>query len=96
MTTFANYSAALPILRRDWTLTAAQAGTIFAAQQLGYTAAVLVLSALTDIIGVRAIYLASALWNGVMGLLFAWLPSAEPRWSVFSPSLRCGNHAFVL
>jgi len=72
MTTFANYSAALPILRRDWTLTAAQAGTIFAAQQLGYTAAVLVLSALTDVIGVRAIYLASALWNGLMGLLFAW------------------------
>jgi MFS family permease len=79
MTTFANYSAALPILRRDWTLTAAQAGTIFAAQQLGYTAAVLVLSALTDVIGVRAIYLASALWNGVMGLLFAWF--ADGFWS---------------
>lgn len=49
MTAFANYSAALPILRRDWALTAAQAGIIFAAQQLGYTAAVLVLSALTDV-----------------------------------------------
>ena len=71
MLTFGSYSGALPVLRQEWTLSAAQAGAIFAGQQIGYTAAVLVLSSLTDIIGVRAIYLLSALWNGVFGVLFA-------------------------
>lgn len=71
MLTFANYSAALPVLRREWTLSAAQAGVIFAGGQIGYTAAVVVLSTLTDLAGVRTIYLLSAVWNGVFGLLFA-------------------------
>jgi len=71
MLTFGSYAAALPVLRQEWGLSAAQAGAVFAGQQIGYTAAVLVLSTLTDLIGVRAIYLFSALWNGVAGLLFA-------------------------
>jgi len=71
MLTFGSYSGALPVLRREWGLSAAQAGAIFAGQQIGYTAAVLVLSTLTDVIGVRRIYLASAIWNGAFGLLFA-------------------------
>lgn len=71
MLTFGSYSGALPVLRREWGLSAAQAGAIFAGQQIGYTGAVLVLSTLTDVIGVRRIYLASAVWNGVFGLLFA-------------------------
>ncbi|HEY6104206.1 MAG TPA: MFS transporter [bacterium] len=73
MLTFGSYSAALPILRQEWHLSAAQAGAIFAGQQIGYTAAVLILSSLTDVIGVRTIYLLSALWNGVFGILFALL-----------------------
>ena len=71
MLTFGSYSAVLPVLRVEWHLTAAQAGGIFAGQQIGYTAAVLVLSSLTDIIGVRTIYLVSAMWNGAFGILFA-------------------------
>lgn len=71
MLTFGVYSGALPVLREEWRLSAAQAGAIFAGQQLGYTAAVLVLSSLTDIVGVRTIYLLSALWNGAFGILFA-------------------------
>lgn len=71
MLTFGTYSGALPVLREEWTLSASQAGAIFAGQQIGYTAAVLVLSTLTDLIGVRKIYLLSAVWNGVSGLLFA-------------------------
>jgi len=73
MLTFGSYSGALPLLREEWQLSAAQAGAIFAGQQIGYTVAVLVLSSLTDVIGVRAIYLLSALWNGVFGILFALL-----------------------
>ena len=71
MLTFGTYSAALPVLRQQWALSAAQAGAIFAGQQIGYTAAVLVLSTLTDAAGVRMIYLLSAIWNAVFALLFA-------------------------
>lgn len=71
MLTFGNYSAALPVLRQEWKLSAAQAGAIFAGQQIGYTAAVLVLSTLTDVAGVRIIYLLGAIWNASFGLLFA-------------------------
>src|SRR2546427_3768658 len=71
MLTFGNYSAALPVLRQQWAIAAAQAGAIFAGQQIGYTAAVLVLSTLTDVAGVRIIYLLSAIWNAVFGALFA-------------------------
>jgi MFS family permease len=71
MLTFATYSAALPVLRQEWGLTAVQAGAIFAGQQIGYAIAVLVLSTLTDVAGVRRIYLLSTLWNGFFGLLFA-------------------------
>src|SRR2546426_6995087 len=68
MLTFGNYSAALPLLRREWALSAAQAGAIFAGQQIGYTAAVLVLSTLTDAAGVRMIYLLSAISYAVFCL----------------------------
>src|SRR5438132_12082136 len=71
MLTFGTYSAALPVLRQQWALSAVQAGAIFAGQQIGYTAAVLVLSTLTDAAGVRIIYLISAVWNAVFALLFA-------------------------
>lgn len=71
MLTFGNYSAALPVLRQQWGLSAAQAGAIFAGQQIGYTVAVLVLSTLTDVAGVRVIYLLSAIWNAIFGVLFA-------------------------
>ncbi|HXF81674.1 MAG TPA: MFS transporter [bacterium] len=78
MLTFGSYSGALPVLRAEWRLSASQAGAIFAGQQIGYTVAVLVLSALTDLIGVRRIYLAAAVWNGVFGLLFAALARDFP------------------
>lgn len=71
MLTFANYSAVLPILRQEWHLSASQAGAIFAGQQIGYTVAVLVLSTLTDVAGVRTIYLLSAIWNGLFAFFFA-------------------------
>src|SRR5947199_7751175 len=68
MLTFGTYSAALPVLRQQWALSAAQAGAIFAGQQIGYTAAVLVLSTLTDAAGVRMIYLLSAISYAVFSL----------------------------
>src|SRR5438034_9802351 len=71
MLTFGTYSAALPVLRQQWALSAAQAGAIFAGQQIGYTAAVLVLSTLTDAAGVRMIYLLITMTNHIFTMLFA-------------------------
>jgi len=71
MLTFGSYTAAQPLLTREWNLTSTQAGAIFAAQQAGYTVAVLWLSSLTDLVGVRRIYLLSAAWNGIAGMIFA-------------------------
>lgn len=88
MLTFSGYAAVLPVLRRDWQLTAGQAGAVFAAQQLGYTAAVLVLATLTDLWGVRRIYLLSALWNGLANLAFPFL--ARDFATAFALRLVCG------
>jgi MFS family permease len=72
MLPYLSYSAALPLVRAAWSLSGSQAGIIFSGQQVGYTLAVLVLSSLTDRMGVRRIYLASALVNGLGALLFAF------------------------
>jgi MFS family permease len=71
MLTFSTYTAAQPLLQARWGLSATQAGAIFAAQQAGYTVAVLILSTLTDTLGVRRIYLFSTAWSAVAGVLFA-------------------------
>lgn len=71
MLTFSNYTGAQPLLQVRWELSGTEAGAIFAAQQAGYTAAVLILSSLTDTLGVRRIYLLSAGWNAFAGVLFA-------------------------
>lgn len=88
MLTFSGYAAVLPVLQREWQLTAWQAGAVFAAQQLGYTGAVLVLSTLTDLWGVRRIYLLSALWNALTNLAFPFL--ARDFATAFALRLLCG------
>jgi MFS family permease len=88
MLTFSGYAAALPVLQREWGLTSSQAGAVFAAQQLGYTLAVVVLASLTDLWGVRRIYLLSALWNGLANFAFPFL--ARDFASAFALRLTCG------
>lgn len=88
MLTFSGYAAALPVLQQEWGLSGGQAGAVFAAQQLGYTLAVVVLSTLTDVWGVRRIYLLSSLWNGLANLAFPLL--AKDFASAFALRLACG------
>lgn len=88
MLTFSGYAAALPVLQREWGMGSGQAGAVFAAQQLGYTAAVLVLATLTDLWGVRRIYLLSAFWNGLANLAFPFF--ARDFASAFLLRLVCG------
>ena len=71
MLVFINYSAVLPLLKQEWSMSNTQAGTIFSVYQLGYIASGVVLSALTDRCNIRTIFIASALWSAAANLLFA-------------------------
>jgi len=71
MLVFINYSAILPILRREWVMSNTQAGMIFSTYQLGYIASGVLLSALTDRMNTKLIFITAALWSAAANLLFA-------------------------
>src|SRR6185369_15050185 len=71
MLVFINYSAILPILRREWGMSNTQAGMIFSTYQLGYIASGVLLSALTDRMNTKLIFITAALWSAAANLLFA-------------------------
>jgi len=71
MLVFINYSAMLPLLKSEWAMSNTQAGLIFSVYQLGYITSGVLLSALSDRINIRAIFLASAAWSCIANLLFA-------------------------
>lgn len=66
-----NYSAVLPLIQAEWGLTNTQSGLIYSAYQIGYILLVVILSTLTDYMDTKKIYVASALWAGASGMLFA-------------------------
>lgn len=72
MLVFINYSAVLPLLKTEWGMNNTMAGSVFSVYQLGYIASGVVLSALTDRLNTRNIFIASALWSGTANLLFAF------------------------
>ena len=71
MMVFINYSAVLPALKEEWGMNNTMAGSILSVYQLGYIASGVILSALTDRLNTRNIFIASALWSGTANLLFA-------------------------
>ena len=71
MLVFINYSAVLPLLAQEWGMNNTRAGSIFSVYQLGYIASGVILSALTDRINTRNIFLFSVIWSGTANLLFA-------------------------
>ena len=75
MLVFSNYSALLPILQKQWALTNGQAGWIFSSYQIGYIVAVVFLTSLTDYTSPKYIYILTALWAGIFGVLFSVLAS---------------------
>ena len=78
MLVFSNYSALLPILQKQWGLTNGQAGWIFSSYQIGYIVAVVFLTSLTDYTSPKYIYILTALWAGISGILFSvWAEGFE-------------------
>jgi MFS family permease len=71
MLVFINYSAILPLLVQEWGMNNTMAGSIFSVYQFGYIASGVILSALTDRLNTKRIFIASVLWSGTANLLFA-------------------------
>jgi MFS family permease len=73
---FSNFSALLPLLQKEWSLSNSEAGLIVSFYQFGYIGAVMILATLTDYIPPRRIYLWSAFWTAAASLAFAcWASS---------------------
>ena len=70
---FMTYAAAMPVLRDEWGMTGAQAGTVASGFQIGYAVSLVVCSGLSDRISPKAIYLWSMFAAGLSALAFALL-----------------------
>jgi MFS family permease len=68
---FIVYAACLPVLQREWGMTATAAGSVAAGFQLGYGASLLVSSWLADRLGARNVFRVSASVSVVAVVLFA-------------------------
>lgn len=70
---FMTYAASLPVLQREWQMTAAAAGAIVGGFQIGYAISLIVCSNLADRVGPKPIYLGSMTLSACCALLFAFL-----------------------
>jgi MFS family permease len=68
-----NYSAVLPLVVAEWSLTGTQAGVVFAAFQAGYVLAILPAGRLADRTSTRRVVAVGATVTGVFSLGFALL-----------------------
>ena len=66
----ASYAAALPLVQSEWGLTAAEAGLVFSAYQIGYVAATLVLLPLTDRLDARRVLIVASALSAAANVLF--------------------------
>lgn len=70
-TMFTAWSAALPLLRTDWQLSASQAGMVQSAYHVGFLTSLFAVGFLSDRYGARRIYLLTSIAAVVSGLMFA-------------------------
>ena len=68
---FMTYPGALSVLRREWGMSAAQAGAIASGFQIGYAVSLVIFSSIADRISPKRIYLWSMCAAGVSALAFA-------------------------
>lgn len=70
-TIFTTYSAALPLLRTDWNMTASQAGMVQSAWHLGFLVSLFAVGFLVDHYGARRTYLVTSIAASASALVFA-------------------------
>jgi MFS family permease len=68
---FMTYAVAIPVLQKEWSMSATQAGSISSGFQLGYAVSLVVCSSIADRISARTVYLASMFAAGVCSIFFA-------------------------
>lgn len=67
-----NFSAVLPYLASDFSLTSGQTGLILSAFQMGYVLVVLITSRLADVIGPKRVVAWATLCTAISSTLFIW------------------------
>ncbi len=70
---FMTYAAALPVLQKEWDMSAMQAGAIASGFQIGYAVSLVVFSNIADRISARTVYLGSLFAAGICSMCFALL-----------------------
>lgn len=70
-TIFMTYAACLPVLRSEWSMSAAQAGSVATGFQAGYAVSLLGFSWLADRVGARRIFLTSSVMSAIAAMGFA-------------------------
>jgi MFS family permease len=68
---FMTYAAALPVLQREWGMSAAAAGSISSGFHIGYAVSLVIFSELADRIGAKRVFLWSIICSAAVSLLFA-------------------------
>ncbi|HEV8673979.1 MAG TPA: MFS transporter [Methylomirabilota bacterium] len=68
---FTSYAAVLPVLQREWNMSAAAAGSVASAFQLGYAISLVGWNILADRIGARPVFLWSSLAGAPAAMAFA-------------------------
>ena len=69
---FMTYAGALSVLRREWAMSAAQAGAIVTGFQIGYAVSLVVFSSIADRVSPKKVYLWSMFAAGISSLGFAF------------------------
>jgi MFS family permease len=65
------YAAALPVLQKEWSMSAAQAGAVSSGFHIGYGVSLLFVSTLADRLGARRLYLAAMFTGALFTAAFA-------------------------
>jgi len=68
---FTSYAAILPVLQREWQMSAAAAGVVASAFQIGYAISLVSFNLLADRIGARRVFLWSSLAGAPAAMAFA-------------------------
>jgi MFS family permease len=69
---FMVYAACLPILFKEWNMTATQAGSISSVFMVGYAASLFLFAWLSDYFGAKRLFLLSAVLSALTALVFAF------------------------
>jgi MFS family permease len=64
------YAAALPVLQKEWGMSAAAGGSISSGYHIGYAVSLVVLSGLADLVGPKALFLGSMSGAAILSLAF--------------------------